>query len=91
MHKIFYPHDADIILELSAPRPSRKDFLAWHCERRGLFSVKSAYRLAYNLKNKIQEKDGSSWLGDNNRNLWKMIWNAPVPSKVKNLWLENRL
>jgi hypothetical protein len=56
----------------------------WQYENNGIFSVKSAYKLAYNLKNNsIQSRPGSSSNGDNNRALWKLIWSAPVPNKVK--------
>jgi hypothetical protein len=55
IHNIFYPHDADVILRLNPPDTSRKDFLAWHYESNGMFSVRSAYKLAYNLKNNSQK------------------------------------
>jgi hypothetical protein len=85
IRKFFYPHDTDVILRLNAPDTSRKDFLAWHYESNGIFSVRSAYKLAYNLKNNVQGQPGTSTTGDNNRTLWKLIWNAPVPNKVKKI------
>jgi hypothetical protein len=85
IQKMFYAHDAEVILQLNAPETSRKDFLAWHYESNGIFSVKSAYKLAYNLKNNIPSKPGTSSSGDSNRTLWKLIWKAPIPNKVKTL------
>jgi hypothetical protein len=37
IHKIFYPHDANVILQLNAPEASRSDFMAWHYESNGVF------------------------------------------------------
>jgi hypothetical protein len=83
IHKMFYPHDAEAILQLNVPETSRNDFLAWHYESNGVFSVKSAYKLAYSLKHNNQNRPGTSSSSDSNRTLWKLIWNAPVPNKVR--------
>jgi hypothetical protein len=45
--------------------------------------VKSAYKLAYSLKNNTQSKPGSSTTGDNNITLWNLIWKEPVSNKIK--------
>jgi hypothetical protein len=58
------------------------DFVAWHYEKSGFFSVKSVYRLAYNLSQGTRWKPGNSHSLDNTRNIWKMFWNAKVPKKV---------
>jgi hypothetical protein len=83
VQKIFYQQDADTILQLNAPERHGTDSVAWQYESNGLFSVKSAYKLAYSLKNNTQSKPGSSATGDNNRTLWNLIWKAPVPNKIK--------
>ena len=68
---------------MSAPNPAKRDVLAWHYERNGIFAVKSAYRLAYNLKNGEGSIPKSSAAADGSRKPWKLIWNAPIPNKVK--------
>jgi hypothetical protein len=83
IRKIFYMEDAEWILKQKLPRNTCHDFLAWHYEKTGEFSVKSAYRLAYNLQHGVRWKAGSSASKDNSRNVWKPIWNSNVPSKVK--------
>jgi hypothetical protein len=57
--------------------------VAWHYDPSGVFSVKSAYRLAYNLKNGIRWRAGNSGEPDNSRKIWKIIWRANVPKKVR--------
>jgi ribonuclease HI len=81
--KSAHPKDADWILNLKLPSEKCDDFFAWHYERSGIFSVKSAYRLAYNLNHGIRWNAGGSTRPDNSRNLWKPIWSANVPGKVK--------
>jgi hypothetical protein len=83
VQKLFYQQDADTILQLNAPEKHGTDSVAWQYESNGLFSVKSAYKLAYSLKNNTQSKPGSSTTGDNNITLWNLIWKAPVPNKIK--------
>jgi hypothetical protein len=67
------------------PKVSRtsEDVVAWHYEQSGVLFVKSAYRLAYNLQHGVRWFAGNSENHDNNRNLWKLFWNANVPKKVR--------
>jgi hypothetical protein len=81
--RVCFPRDADWILNLKLPKEKCDDFFAWHYEKTGIFSVKSAYRLAYNLNHGVMWRAGSSSRPDNTRLSWKTIWNAKVPSKVK--------
>lgn len=55
------------------------NFLVWYHTKNGEFSVRSAYHL------KMQRRDGSvgGSNGDPIRMLWKRIWEAKVPQKVK--------
>jgi ribonuclease HI len=70
-------------LQLKPPDASNKDFLAWHYEKNGVFSVRSAYKLAYFLKYNQISKPSSSSREEGTRDLWKLIWNAPVPNKIR--------
>jgi hypothetical protein len=54
--------------------------VAWHYENNGLFSVKSAYKLATALK--IEAPTASSKAPDGKQMLWQNIWKAHVPNKV---------
>jgi hypothetical protein len=62
------------------------DFWAWHEENRGIFSVRSAYRMILRTKLAreawLQEDEGSSHV-QNESNKWSTIWHIQVPSKLK--------
>jgi hypothetical protein len=82
IRKIFYPPDAEHILQIKLPFFSGEDYLAWHYEKSGLFTVKSAYRLAMDRKG----RNNVAGVGNKNageRELWNMIWKADVPPKVR--------
>jgi hypothetical protein len=83
IRKVCRVEDAEWILKQKLPLQACEDILAWHYEKSSDFTVKSAYRLAYNLQNGIRWRAGSSNNHDNSRDIWKMIWNAKVPGKVR--------
>ena len=79
--QIFNPPDAEEIAKIKIPCRLPEDFIAWHLEKRGMFSVRSAYNLA--LKLKIgQDVQASSSAPDGERKLWRRIWSGHVPPKV---------
>lgn len=82
IRSLFFPFDADEILKIRLPPPKTNDFIAWHFEKTGSFSVRSAYRLALNLKQNLSAS-GTSAAPDGHRNLWRLIWRAPVPPKIR--------
>jgi hypothetical protein len=82
IRKIFYPPDAEHILQIKLPFFSGEDYLAWHYEKSGLFTVKSAYRLAMDRKGR-NNVAGVSNKNAGERELWNMIWKADVPPKVR--------
>ena len=43
-------NDIDDILKIKLPRGHNKDAVAWHYEKTGCFSIKSAYRLSMDWK-----------------------------------------
>ncbi|KAK1645940.1 hypothetical protein QYE76_063745 [Lolium multiflorum] len=52
--KVCYSQDVKWILKLKLPITACEDLVAWHYEQSGVFSVKSAYRLAYNLQHGVR-------------------------------------
>jgi hypothetical protein len=83
VRKCCYPEDAALILDINLPNHKCDDFPAWHYEKNGIFSVKSAYKLAYNIQYEVRWHAGSSAATDNSRKVWKSIWSTPVPNKIK--------
>ncbi|RLN32801.1 hypothetical protein C2845_PM03G31430 [Panicum miliaceum] len=79
---LFWPHDAEAILSMRLPSRAAKDFVAWNYEKSGVYSVKSAYRLAKQLK---EEQDGGrqSTSGPHEgRPIWNNYWKLPIPHKI---------
>jgi hypothetical protein len=83
VRKVCYQRDADCILDLKLPTEKCNDFFAWHYDRSGAFTVKSAYKLAYNMNHGVRWFPGGSSRTDNSRLTWKPIWSAKIPSKVR--------
>ena len=83
MQDIFSEFDANAILKLRV-NPDVEDRLAWHFDKKGLFSVKSAYKLAVQLRERTHGRDASGSLpGGHSIFRWDKIWSMEVPNKVK--------
>jgi hypothetical protein len=78
-----YPHDVEAVLQIRLSERNDEDYLAWYYERSGLFSVRSAYRLALMEEHGETRGASSSTHPDGSRPLYKTIWKAEVPPKVK--------
>jgi hypothetical protein len=86
IQKYFYEFDAQVIKNIPLSYSRQDDFWAWHYERSGVFSVKSAYRMLVHTRNQRQD-----WLDSNaessdteaTRNRWKSLWKVKVPSKIR--------
>lgn len=81
MRRYFFPCDVAEILKIKIPANRCADWIAWNFEKTGVFSVRSAYRLALQLEGG-GDYTGSSARPDGVRCLWKNLWSAQVPSKV---------
>lgn len=57
--------------------------LAWHLEKSGVFSVRSAYRLGLDIQRSAQS-NASSTAPDGDGSLWKGLWSRifAVPPKI---------
>jgi hypothetical protein len=88
------PVDVDEVLKLRLSDRGDEDCIAWHYERSGLFSVKSAYKLArmaeqesaYKLARMAEQEElvqaRSSSRTDGSRGMYNEIWATPMPPKV---------
>ena len=66
-----------------------EDFLAWHYDSKGLFSVRSAYRVSLITQElKMVRSGGMSTIGTSwMKDTWKKIWSLHCPAKVHHfLW-----
>jgi hypothetical protein len=55
LQSILYPHDVKEVLNIRLSGRVTDDHMAWHLERSGIFSVRSAYHLAVQLDNVEQD------------------------------------
>jgi hypothetical protein len=79
----FHTEYAELILQMQVPLNGCDDFSAWHYESDGIFSVQSAYKLAYNIQHNAASLPRSSIAGNSSKATWKTIWSAPVPNQVE--------
>ncbi|CAM0946090.1 unnamed protein product [Alopecurus aequalis] len=83
VRSIFPAYDADEILRIRLPWSNGEDYIAWHYEDSGNFSVRSAYRLALlESRNNLSTGQNSNQ-PDGDRSLWDVVWKTKVPQKVK--------
>lgn len=79
--RYFHSLDVEDIIKIKIPR-SEEDFVAWHYERTGCFSFRSANRLGIDLRD-AKAVAGSSARPNGERPIWKKLWKLPIPQKVK--------
>ena len=79
----FLPVDVAEIIKIKPSTRNQEDFLAWHPEKRGMFTMRSAYHLALDEKMCNESSGASSNNPSGYRPGWKLIWQCPVPPKVR--------
>ena len=82
VHDLFHAHDAQLILNIRLPSSLSEDFSAWFYEKSGVFTVRSAYRLACRLHEEENGGRPSSSGDQDHRPIWKSYWNLPIPHKI---------
>lgn len=83
INQIFHKFDADEICKIRLPSNEVDDCVAWHYEKAGVFTVKSAYKLADSLRRNETAAGSSSANDPGDRSVWDVIWKANVPEKIK--------
>lgn len=78
---LFNVADVEAIMKIKIPSRLADDFLAWQLEKSGIFSVRSAYNLAFRLTH-MQDTPTSSSNPGGERKLWAHVWGGRVPPKV---------
>lgn len=78
-----FDHDIEEIRRIRLSDTVSEDVIAWHYEKSGIFTVRSAYWLAVKIDQQEQHQMGQSRSADGNRSLFSKIWSAPVPQKVR--------
>lgn len=80
----FSPEDTRIILQIPI-QDHLEDFTAWHYDKKGIFSVKSAYKVAMDCAAR-ESRSGltstSSAAEEDGGFDWRKPWSMPLPNKV---------
>ncbi|CAN1761157.1 Transposon TX1 uncharacterized 149 kDa protein [Linum perenne] len=69
--------EANAILKIPVGPPQVDDHWIWHFERRGKFTVKSAYNELKKSREAAPGRSQRRWPAD----MWKWLWRVPVPPK----------
>jgi hypothetical protein len=83
LRDLFYEHDVQAILSIELPQTQQQDRIAWNYAKNGVFTVKSAYRLALDLKHSNRDIHGCSSLPNGDRPIWNCIWRTEVQPKIR--------
>ena len=82
----FVKPDVDVIMSIPLSFRVQQDFWAWHYDKRGIFSVRSAYRMLSAIKFQredwLEHRTGHSNIAAYNKS-WSLLWKVKVPSKVR--------
>lgn len=86
VRQVFLPMDTDDILSIPLCTGGVPNFLSRHFERKGNFTVRSAYRMLVDTKIRRENwLDGIPGSSDNQQvcKAWSKLWKLSVPSKLK--------
>jgi hypothetical protein len=78
-----WPIDVERILQIPLQNHGQPDFIAWHLNKSGCFSVKSAYHEEWRARYSRRLERGDSTNSASSHEVWKKIWNAKVPRKIQ--------
>ncbi|KAM1909484.1 hypothetical protein ACFX13_038233 [Malus domestica] len=84
LSEFFSSDEVSLILSIPISFLAPEDRLVWHYDKHDLFFVKSGYWVA---RQWLQSSDSSSSSSTNVSayvKLWKHLWKANIPPKVKN-------
>ena len=80
VRSLFLPFEARTILNIPLGHNLPEDQIIWVGNKKGEFSVKSAYYIAVGVLDTMEEGESSS--GDSRSPLWKKLWHLNIPPKV---------
>ena len=81
LERIFLAFEVEIVLGIPISYHLPDDQLIWVGNKKGIFSVKSAYYVARKVLEGSEQ--GESSLGDVRAPLWKKMWHLNIPAKVR--------
>ena len=85
----FLPYDAEAILSIPISPMNPPDSQVWAKSPNGIFTVKSAHRVAAKYLDELKGREESPGSSDNSKmtEVWKVVWNLKCPNKIKHfMW-----
>ena len=79
----FNPVDVDRIMRIPLNTQSFDDFIAWHLDTRGIFSVKSAYHAEWIRSFRRHANSHPGQGTSTEQPVWRMLWKVQVPRKIQ--------
>ncbi|XP_030939770.1 uncharacterized protein LOC115964643 [Quercus lobata] len=78
---LFLPQDAETILSIPISESIAKDRMVWVEDKKGIFTVRSVYRLA----REIEVDGGNTGCSDSTKmhGVWQGVWSMNLPNKIK--------
>lgn len=85
LNELFSQEEVDLIRGIPLSLRNIADRRVWHFEKPGKFTVRSAYHVAkgMNIANGEEAASSSSPSNSLGESLWRKLWSAYVPGKVK--------
>ena len=82
----FIAPDVEVIQSIPLSTRTQDDFWSWHYDKRGVFSVRSAYRMIAAVKAQredwLDHRPGHSNIAADKKS-WTHLWKVKVPSKIR--------
>jgi hypothetical protein len=82
LNECMYPHDMAEVLKIRLSERLQSDHIAWFYDRTGIFTVRSACKLAMEVDRRTTDQAGSSSRTDGSKPMYADIWKAKVLAKV---------
>ena len=79
----FWQVDAERILKIPLALGMMTDFVSWHYNKNGVFSVKSAYYQEWDYQHGRKLRRTNLFDATSSDPIWKSLWSLKVPAKVK--------
>jgi ribonuclease HI len=80
------PMDVEAVKTIPISHTMQPDFWAWHYEKNGIFTVRSAYKMIVEIKQRrldwLEGRTATS-NSEEKEKQWKNLWKVKVPAKLK--------
>jgi hypothetical protein len=83
LRECMFGHDVCEVLKLRLSDREQDDQIPWFYEWSGIFTIRSAYKLAVESEQEFKNWASNSTRSDGSRLLYGEIWSANAPSKVQ--------